>query len=126
MKDCPFCRAGNAIVESDLAFSLYDNYPVTPLHSLVVPRRHVGSFFDLTMQECIDCMIVLNQTRKKLLMQDGQITGFNIGVNDGTEAGQTVPHCHMHLIPRRKGDVKNPAGGVRHVLPGKGYYTTRD
>ncbi len=125
MEDCPFCRSGRTIAESDLAFSLYDNYPVTPFHSIVVPRRHVGSFFDLTVRERADCMLVLDRTRKKILMQDGQIEGFNIGINDGAAAGQTVPHCHVHLIPRRKGDVKNPAGGVRHVLPGKGYYDAR-
>lgn len=120
---CPFCKDFTSFLEkSELAISVLDKYPVTEFHSLVIPNRHVESFFELTQKEYLDCISLLHKTQKKLFSFDKQISGFNIGINDGKDAGQTISHCHIHLIPRRKNDVKNPSGGVRHVIPDKGNY----
>jgi len=81
----------------------------------------VDSFFDLTQAEIISIYKLIGG-QKELLRADDRIKGFNIGINQGADAGQTIPHCHVHLIPRRKGDVDNPRGGIRHIIPGKGYY----
>jgi ATP adenylyltransferase len=124
MTTCPFCNPPTERVtfEEPLAFALRDAYPATPLHSLVIPRRHVADYFSLTTEELLACDYLLRQLREALTTEDHTIEGFNIGVNVGAVAGQTVFHCHFHLIPRRPGDVENPRGGVRHVIPGKGAY----
>jgi len=114
---CPFCiNDDKKILETKNAFVISDKYPITKYHSLIIPRRHVEP------EEYADCMILIKTSKKTLCELDGTISGFNIGVNDGVDAGQTITHCHIHLIPRRKGDVKEPSGGVRHIIPEKGFY----
>lgn len=118
--DCMFCAAQHQLVsENELAFALADNYPVTPLHTLVVPRRHVPTYFDLYDPERRAINLLLDQARIRVLASDKSVEGFNIGMNCGEVAGQTIMHCHVHLIPRRRGDVEQPRGGVRGVIPGK-------
>jgi len=120
---CPFCNIDDKILfQFKNAIVISDKYPVTKYHSLIIPKRHVESYFDLTPEEYIDCIVMIKTTKKTLCELDKTISGFNIGINDGADAGQTISHCHTHLIPRRKGDVKEPAGGVRHIIPGKGFY----
>ena len=121
---CPFCdlEPARVIAENELAVALEDAFPVTRLHALVVPRRHVNDLFDLGIPEVRACHGLLSEVRQQILAQDPTVLAFNVGVNTGAEAGQTVPHCHYHLIPRRIGDVPNPRGGIRNVIPGMGDY----
>ncbi len=119
---CFLCDAQVPSDVNSMAFALPDKFPVTEGHTLVCPRRHVSSIFDLNTLEWNGCFELLLKIRARIMNEDVTVTGFNIGVNDGTDAGQTVPHCHIHLIPRRKGDVQNPVGGVRNVIPDKGVY----
>ncbi|MFA7643038.1 MAG: HIT family protein [Sphaerochaetaceae bacterium] len=121
---CVFCSLPNKgiVCENPMAVAVLDASPVTELHTLIIPRRHVVSYFDLDDDERSACHALLHKARAVLLQRDPSIDGFNIGINIGTAAGQTVAHCHIHLIPRRKGDVADPRGGVRHTIPGKGYY----
>ena len=95
---------------------------MTPLHTLVLPRRHVVGYFDLDAEEKWVIGELLDELRIDILARDPAVAGFNIGVNVGEAAGQTILHCHVHLIPRRWGDVTNPRGGVRAVIPGKADY----
>jgi diadenosine tetraphosphate (Ap4A) HIT family hydrolase len=122
--DCPFCSLPpeRIVKSSGEAVAILDAYPVTYLHTLVIPRRHILDYFALSEHELVECSRLLDEMRRRLILEDSSIEGFNIGVNVGNVAGQTVPHCHIHLIPRRFGDVEDPRGGVRHVIPGKGYY----
>jgi len=120
---CPFC---NLPPERILARNKYggvlrDLYPVSPGHTLVVPWRHVDSFFDLTPEERAGLMALIDGAKAAL---DAAQTpdAYNLGLNDGPAAGQTVPHCHLHLIPRYSGDVEDPRGGVRWVIPEKARY----
>lgn len=124
MKECIFCNLDESRVEieNNLALSFKDLYPVTKGHSLVIPKRHVQSFFDLEKDEKKAILELLELQKEKLTSQDKLITGFNIGINDGIDSGQTVMHCHVHLIPRRKGDMNDPRGGVRGVIPEKQSY----
>ncbi len=121
---CVFCAvdAAAVVAANDFAFAIRDRSPVTPLHTLILPRRHAPTYFDLTEDEqrAIDRLLV--QLRDGILAVDGTVEGFNIGINVGEAAGQTVFHCHYHLIPRRRGDVPNPRGGVRAVIPGRADY----
>ena len=94
-------------------------YPVTDLHSLIIPTRHVSSYFDLKKDEIIELDEIIKHQKKELINLDNSITGFNLGTNIGKDAGQSIMHCHIHLIPRRKGDVDDPRGGVRGVIPSK-------
>ncbi|MFC2122751.1 HIT domain-containing protein [Bacteroidota bacterium] len=122
---CIFCEAPKTreiILENDLCIAILDSYPVTEAHTLVVPKRHVGDYFELSETERTEVNELMRIRRKQLLESDPSITGFNVGVNCGESAGQTVGHCHMHLIPRRKGDTPNPRGGVRGVIPNKMNY----
>ena len=121
---CIFCEISqDRIVESnDLAYLIRDAYPVTKSHSLVIPFRHVADFFSLTEKEVLACHSLLRLARDEIMEQDPSVDGFNVGINSGATAGQTIFHCHIHLIPRRKGDVDAPRGGVRHLIPGKGNY----
>ena len=121
---CAFCNMSpkRTVMENDLAVVIRDEYPVSPLHSLIIPKRHVADFFDLVTSEMKACNDLLQKAKSLIMVEDNSVVGFNVGVNVGEAAGQTVFHCHIHLIPRRKGDVENPRGGVRHVMPGKGYY----
>ena len=124
LKDCIFCNLEQSRVEreNNFAFSFKDLYPVTEGHSLFIPKRHVQSFFDLEKNEKEAIFELLELEREALMEKDNLITGFNIGINDGSDAGQTVMHCHVHLIPRRSGDMNNPRGGVRGVIPEKQSY----
>lgn len=103
-------------------FAIRDGFPVTPLHTLVIPKRHVRDYFGLTKEEILAADEMLHKLRQTIQEEDGSVSGFNIGINAGEVAGQTIFHCHIHLIPRREGDVENPRGGVRHLIPGKGFY----
>ena len=119
---CLFCRDPKGVsLSNELAYSARDSYAVSPGHTVVIPRRHVATFFDLTPEEISACMALINEERKLL---DGEFKpdGYNIGVNIGQAAGQSIFHVHIHIIPRYKGDVENPQGGVRHVIPSKGHY----
>ncbi len=121
---CRFCNIGEErlIAENDLAFAIRDGFPVTELHSLVIPRRHVSDYFELTEEELLACNELLRIVKEDILARDASVKGFNVGANSGLVAGQSIFHCHIHLIPRREGDVPNPKGGIRHVIPGKGAY----
>jgi diadenosine tetraphosphate (Ap4A) HIT family hydrolase len=106
-----------------LVLVIRDGFPVSPGHTLIIPRRHVGSFFETTAEERTDLLILLDRAQVQLATQL-RTDGFNIGINDGPAAGQTVPHLHIHLIPRFMGDQPDPRGGVRWVLPEKARYWT--
>jgi len=110
------------VIDNTLAFAIRDGFPVTEGHTLFVPKRHAADYFELSQAEINAINQLMNQQNKLLKDADKTIEGFNIGMNCGEVAGQTIFHCHVHLIPRRKGDVENPRGGVRHIIPGKGYY----
>ena len=97
-------------------------FPVTPQHTPVIPKRHVADYFQLEEEELAAIQILLKIIRGKILETDRQVEGFNIGWNVGEVAGQTIFHAHVHLIPRRPDDVENPRGGIRHLIPGKGFY----
>ena len=125
-ESCFFCPMPpeRTIAQNEFAYAIRDGFPVTPLHMLVIPRRHVSDYFGLTKDELLACHDLIHRVREMLLAEDTNIAGFNIGVNAGAAAGQTILHCHFHLIPRRSGDVENPRGGVRNVIPGKGDYNS--
>ncbi len=117
-KGCRFCEVVAAPVASNaLAYAIRDGNPVTPLHTLIIPRRHVESFFELHGAERNAIFALLDEMKSDIQDKDETVAGFNIGVNNGEVAGQSVPHVHVHLIPRRRGDVENPRGGVRGVMP---------
>jgi diadenosine tetraphosphate (Ap4A) HIT family hydrolase len=121
--DCPFCHVetGRVLAENELAIAIADRFPVAPGHTLVVGRRHAPDFFGLSGREVAAVMDLLFEMQSRLaaeLCPDG----FNIGVNSGAAAGQTVMHVHVHLIPRFFGDLAEPHGGVRNIIPGKGAY----
>ena len=124
IKECLFCNKTKQkiIYSSELFFVVRDSYPVTKHHSLIIPHRHVSDFFDLSDSEFNDLNKILKEQRKSLLDLDKDITAFNVGVNAGKDAGQSIMHAHIHLIPRRKGDIENPKGGVRGVIPSKQKY----
>jgi ATP adenylyltransferase len=121
---CLFCEMSKdrIIAENELAYVIRDGYPVTELHTLVIPRRHVASYFELGRPEINACNELLESAKEDIQKSDRLVKGFNIGINIGEEAGQTIFHCHIHLIPRRAGDVGNPKGGVRGVIPAKQSY----
>ena len=128
MKDpnnpCIFCkiRKEELQFENQLSYSSIDSYPVSEFHSLIVPKRHVETYFELTHEEIQACNELILKTKEKILKQDASVKGFNIGTNAGKVAGQSIMHCHIHLIPRREGDVEDPQGGVRSVIPKKQHY----
>lgn len=121
---CPFCevKKDRIINENNLAYLIYDQYPVTEHHSLIIPKRHFSDYFETTQSELNAFNLMLNFGKSHLLGLDKSISGFNIGINSGIVAGQTIMHCHTHLIPRRDQDVSDPRGGVRHIIPNKGFY----
>lgn len=123
MNHCPFCALSrDRIVISDgLSVVIRDSFPVSPGHTLIIPRRHFGSFFDVTAEERASLLQLLDQAQQALA-SEFHPDGWNIGINDGSAAGQTVPHLHIHLIPRYAGDSADPRGGVRWVIPGKAKY----
>ena len=109
------------IVETAKVFSFYDKFPVSEGHALIVPKRLVSNYFDLTLKEQTACWIVVNKL-KNILQEKFRPDGFNIGININEDAGQTISHCHIHIIPRYKNDVENPRGGIRGVIPSKKDY----
>ena len=121
---CIFCKIKHEELqfENQLAYSSIDSYPVSEFHSLIVPKRHVETYFELNNEEIQACNELILKTKEKILKQDPSVKGFNLGTNAGKTAGQSIFHCHIHLIPRREGDVDNPQGGVRSVIPKKQHY----
>ena len=121
---CLFCnvKESGTADENILAYASYDTYPVSKLHCLIIPKRHVRDYFELTNDEVIACNELIKKIKHEIINKDASVKGFNIGTNVGFIAGQSVMHCHIHLIPRRKGDVENPQGGVRSVIPLKQHY----
>ena len=122
--DCPFCSipSERIITNYESFFTIRDKFPVTDGHMLIISKRHVSDYFDLSKAEKEELIIILDELAKSAKEMDPSITGFNIGINVGEDAGQTVMHFHQHLIPRRKGDITNPRGGVRGVIPSKQQY----
>jgi len=127
MKGCPFCNIEKLINSDRIVYqdstwiAIYDNYPVSKGHVLLIPKRHCASYFDLNFIE-LESVSVTIGIIKKLLDKKFNPDGYNIGMNCGESAGQTVMHCHIHIIPRYNGDCENPRGGVRGVIPSKQNY----
>ncbi|MDC3295481.1 HIT family protein [Candidatus Pelagibacter sp.] len=121
---CLFCKSTQSGLaeENELAYASYDTYPVSEFHCLIIPKRHVKDYFDLSDDEVIACNNLIKQIKDEILSKDLSVKGFNVGTNSGVIAGQSIMHCHIHLIPRREGDVDNPQGGVRSVIPLKQHY----
>ena len=120
---CPFCSIDpdRVICGTELAVAIRDAYPASEGHTLIIPKRHITGILETTPEEREALFGVLAEVRKQL-SEELRPDGFNLGINEGVAAGQTIPHLHIHLIPRKAGDVANPRGGVRHVMPGKGDY----
>jgi diadenosine tetraphosphate (Ap4A) HIT family hydrolase len=130
----PFCHPGKSrvLTANDHAIAIYDGFPVTPGHTLIIPKRHISSFFETSREEQTALLDLLAEMRERLLnppqppfAKEGSLPlpdGFNIGINDGAAAGQTVMHLHIHLIPRYAGDMPDPRGGVRWIFPDKAAY----
>ena len=125
---CLFCitKKEDIIDENEFAYVTFDSYPVSSQHCLIVPKRHIKDYFELNEDEVIGCDQLIKKIKKKVEKNDRTIKGFNIGINSGKVAGQSIMHCHIHLIPRREGDVENPQGGVRAVIPKKQHYTRKN
>ena len=121
---CLFCNSKISGIahENDLAYASYDTYPVSEFHCLIIPKRHVIDYFELTDEELVACNDLIKVIKDEILIKDKNVKAFNIGTNAGKIAGQSIMHCHIHLIPRREGDVENPQGGVRSVIPQKQHY----
>jgi len=126
LKPCPFCTLPEARIIDDAQHGVVirDGFPISKGHTLIIPKRHIGSFFELKPDEQTDLMALLGRA-KDVLDQEFAPQGFNIGINDGPAAGQTVPHLHIHLIPRYEGDQKDPRGGVRWIIPEKADYWSK-
>ncbi len=131
MKDpnnpCIFCnkKKNHIVDENDHAYASYDPYPVSDNHCLIFPKRHIKDYFDLSEKEILACNELIKSMKIQIEKNDISVKGFNIGTNSGKVAGQSIMHCHIHLIPRREGDVENPQGGVRSVIPLKQYYVRK-
>ena len=121
---CLFCNPKKSGIdhENNLAYASYDTYPVSDYHCLIIPKRHVKDYFKLTNEELIACNDLVKIVKDEIINKDSSVKAFNIGVNVGKISGQSIMHCHIHLIPRREGDVENPQGGVRSVIPKKQHY----
>ncbi len=123
--NCPFCHdniKSKTVAKLNSVMALEDTSPVAPGHLLIIPKRHCMDFFHMTPEEQMDANNLLTKLSRKILKDDPSVTGFNIGINNGESAGQTIFHCHIHLIPRRDGDTPEPRGGVRGVIPDKMNY----
>ena len=124
---CPFCAVNDSgitsrvLIEDELSFCIYDGYPVSEGHCLIIPNRHISSFFEASREEKMSLFNILDLAKEHI---DKKFSpqGFNIGINDGPAAGQTVPHLHIHLIPRYQDDAEDPRGGIRLIFPGKANY----
>ena len=123
MKNCPFCSIDERriILENKTVMAIRDGFPVSPGHALIIPKRHIASFFETNKDEREAIVEALEQS-KRILDKEFSPDGYNIGINDGIMAGQTVMHLHLHLIPRYKGDSRDPRGGVRWIFPEKARY----
>ena len=125
---CIFCamQCNRTIAENELCYAIRDGFAVTEHHTLIIPKRHVADYFDLYQPELNAIHQMIAEQRKAILEADSSVLGFNIGINSGAVAGQTIFHAHIHLIPRREGDVVDPRGGVRGVIPSiQGYSAWR-
>ncbi len=121
---CPFCNPNSErelLLESETVYAIFDKFPVINGHTLIIPKKHCVDYFELSFKEQSACWFMLNKT-KEILIKEFNPDGFNVGININESAGQTVPHVHIHLIPRFKGDVKEPRGGVRGVIPERTNY----
>jgi diadenosine tetraphosphate (Ap4A) HIT family hydrolase len=123
--ECPFCSDPEIIIENELAFAHYDTYPVNAGHCLIIARRHFAEYFQATAAEKAAIWELLDQV-KPIIDQTFAPDGYNVGVNIGAAAGQSIPHLHIHVIPRYAGDVENPQGGVRGVVPHKQKYVRKE
>lgn len=123
-KYCLFCKIDSSrlVNENNLSYLITDKFPVTDGHCLIIPKRHFPEYFEITQPELNAVNSLIQLAKQSLVKKDGSITGFNVGINSGIDAGQTIMHTHIHLIPRRKNDVAIPRGGIRNVIPGKGSY----
>ena len=123
LNPCHFCKLSKdrIIAETELTRTIRDSYPISPGHTLIIPKRHVTSFFFVTDDERNELLNALKQAQQ-VLIEESKPDGFNIGINDGQSAGQTIPHLHIHLIPRFKGDQPDPRGGIRWIFPEKARY----
>ena len=121
---CLFCNVKESgyIYENNFAYASYDTYPVSKYHCLIIPKKHVKDYFYLTNDELIACNDLIQKMKKEIEDLDKTVKGFNLGTNIGKISGQSIFHCHFHLIPRREGDVQNPQGGIRSVIPNKQHY----
>ena len=121
---CLFCDISESgcAHENDLAYASYDSYPVSEHHCLIIPKRHIKDYFQLTQDELTACHELIKIVKDEIFTKDQSVKGFNLGTNIGKVSGQSILHCHFHLIPRREGDVENPQGGVRSVIPNKQHY----
>ena len=121
---CLFCNAKESGIaaENEFAYASYDSYPVSDFHCLIIPKRHVKDYFEMSDEELLACNDLIKKIKNKILAKDKSVKAFNIGTNAGKISGQSIMHCHIHLIPRRVGDVENPQGGIRSVIPKKQHY----
>ena len=121
---CLFCNAKESGIaaENQFAYTSYDSYPVSDFHCLIIPKRHVKDYFEMSDEELLACNDLITKIKNEILAKDKTVKAFNIGTNAGKMSGQSIMHCHIHLIPRREGDVENPQGGVRSVIPKKQHY----
>ena len=124
---CLFCntKKSGCAHQNEFAYASYDTYPVSKYHCLIIPKRHIKDYFDLNKDELIACDKLIRIVKKEILNKDQSVKGFNLGTNIGKVSGQSIYHCHFHLIPRREGDVENPQGGVRSVIPNNQHYKRR-
>ena len=121
---CLFCniKESGVVDENNFAYASYDTYPVTKYHCLIIPKRHIKDYFELTVPEVNACNQLIKKMKIEIETKDSSVKGFNVGTNSGKAAGQSIMHCHIHLIPRREGDVENPQGGVRSVISLRQHY----
>ena len=127
MPTCPFCslEISRILISNQYGMAFRDGFPISPGHTLIIPRQHVASLFDLTTEERQSLWELVVAVRTNL-MEEFHPNGFNVGLNDGQAAGQTVMHAHIHVIPRYKGDASDPRGGVRWIIPTKAAYWKQD
>ena len=121
---CLFCNSKESGIahQNELAYASYDSYPVSDLHCLIIPKRHIKDYFELNNEELVACNELIRIVKDEIYAKDKSVKAFNIGSNIGKISGQSIMHCHIHLIPRREGDVENPQGGVRSVIPKNQHY----
>ena len=123
-ENCPFCGDPDTVSENELAFAHYDTYPVNPGHCLIIPRRHLAEYFEATADEKRAIWELVEEVKPVIDREFGP-DGYNVGVNIGKAAGQSIPHLHIHVIPRYAGDVEDPQGGVRGVIPHRQKYVRK-